>query len=231
MSGLMTDRVGQLIVDALTSVIAKMPTLSSGRQPVAIQSPLGQAAAAASIPVVLATEQSAAATPLYTRLSDGTAALPTTAAHVLRTAAFDKTTTYVTVFSGTSPAAAGHAESTAITGLSVFSAITIYALLAGATGGVLDVVLETSDGTHWVEYARFPTITAAASAVMYTLDPVLTGVISAAGSGLTTTFVLAANSFRGGHWGDTMRARLVAGSGTSAGSAQSIIIAGVRDTA
>ncbi len=220
---LASEKTLAAISTAIASILGRNPAL-------------GAAASSASSPVTLATDQATTTAPLYVRLTDGTSALLATAAHVLRVANYDKTTVQVDLLATgnekTSPATATYALSTAVTGLSVYSTITIHADLIGGTGGVLDIVLETSPdgGTTWYEYVRFATMSAAATA-SYAYDPVLDGSIVAVGKGLTTTFVLAAGTARNGHWGDRMRVRMVAGSGTSAGAIQSIKLYGVRDTA
>jgi hypothetical protein len=137
------------------------------------------------------------------------------------------------VADATSPAAASSsAVTTPVTGLAVFSSITIVVTITGATGGTLDVVIETSgNGTDWYEYVRFPTAAATAAAKSYTHDPQLTGAIVNVGKNLTTTMVLAANSARGGHWGDRMRVRYVTGASNTAGAVQAIEIHGVKDSA
>ena len=129
----------------------------------------------------------------------------------------------------TSPAAAGYSRSTAVTGFAQFEWIQIVATIQGATGGTLDIVVETSaDGTDWLEFCRFSQLSAAATAVTCSVDPVPDGVITARGKNLTTTFVIAAGSCVGGMWLDQMRVRMVAGGGTSAGAIQSVSVIGLR---
>ena len=172
-------------------------------------------------------------------LAKMSAKLPTvtaTAAGAVRVAAVDKGASLIDLLATgnekTSPATATYAVSTPVTGLGVFTAITIYADLLGATGGTLDIALETSpDGVNWYEYVRFANTAAAAAAKSFTYDPVLDGAIVNVGKNLTTTFVLAASTARGGHWGDQMRVRMVANASTTAGAVQSIKIEGVRDKA
>lgn len=129
----------------------------------------------------------------------------------------------------TSPAAAGHALSTPVLGFAQFEWIQIVATIQGATGGTLDMVVETSaDGSTWLELCRFVQLTAGATAATYTVDPTPDGIIVARGKNLTTTFVIAAGSCVGGMWLDRIRVRMVAGSGTSAGAVQSVSVIGLR---
>jgi hypothetical protein len=129
----------------------------------------------------------------------------------------------------TSPASATYSRSTAVTGFSQFEWIQIVATIQGATGGTLDIAIETSaDGSTWLELCRFVQLAAGATAATYTVDPTPDGIITARGRNLTTTFVLAAGSCVGGMWLDQMRVRMVAGSGTSAGAAQAISVIGLR---
>jgi hypothetical protein len=131
-----------------------------------------------------------------------------------------------------SPAAAGHSESTAVTGLGVYRAYTLIGDLVGATGGVLDVVVETSpNGTHWYEFARFTQKAAASAATSEHIDPVLDGKAVIVGMDLTTTFVLAQATCKNGILFDQARVRMVAGSGTSAGATQKVTLVGVRNPA
>jgi hypothetical protein len=132
----------------------------------------------------------------------------------------------------TSPAAASTVAQTPIaSGLERCNSLTINALIRGATGGTLDVYVQTShdEGATWVDLVHFPKLTAGAAVVRYAAhvsratsptNPVVVG------SG--TSPVLAANAIAGGSWGDSMRVLLVAGVSTSAGAAQSIEIVGHR---
>lgn len=127
----------------------------------------------------------------------------------------------------TSPAAAGYARTTPVTGFDRYESITVNAVLTGATGGALNVVVETSpNGTNWYELVHFPQIAAGAAAASYGVSIQLTGELVARGKNNTTTVSLATGTAFGGHWYDRMRVRFVAGSGTSAGAAQQVEVIG-----
>lgn len=135
--------------------------------------------------------------------------------------------------SDTSPAAASTAVSAATArDMAGFDAITILATLTGATGGTLDVYLQSSwdGGTTWYDLAHFTQLAAAASAVTYKATLALSTTIVTVGKGSTGTpaVALAANTVAGGHWGDLIRAVYVAGVGTTVGAAQLINIYGTN---
>lgn len=133
----------------------------------------------------------------------------------------------------TSPAAASTVVGTKKSGsLESAESLTIVAALTGATGGTLDVYLQTSydGGTTWYDFAHFAQVTAAA-AVVYKTWHVARQVQSAAAPvtvGKDAVPALAASTILGGSWGDLIRAVYVAGVGTAAGAAQSIQIIGHR---
>jgi hypothetical protein len=125
----------------------------------------------------------------------------------------------------TSPAAAGYSRSTDIQGFTKYSRdpIWVIATLQGATGGVLDVVVEISpDGTDWYEWIHFTQLAAAAAQTVITCIPDVVAALAAVGKNLTTTFVLAAGQVRGRPGFDHVRVRMVAGTGTSVGATQSV---------
>lgn len=145
------------------------------------------------------------------------------------------------VFAETSPAAAGTAISSAAVagssgaagvamltaGLDSFLSLTVVAKLVGATGGTLDVYLQSSpdQGTTWVDYAHFPQLAAGAAAVRYAFATAQ-GVQSAAPVvvGINGAPALAANTIVGGAWGDRLRLVMVAGAATTIGAAVNITI-------
>ncbi len=145
------------------------------------------------------------------------------------------------VFAETSPAAPGTAASSAAVagsngaagigmlaqGLDSFLSLNIVAKLVGATGGTLDVYIQTSpdQGTTWVDYVHFPQLASGASAIKYAFS-CAQGVQSAAPVvvGINTAPALAVNTILGGGWGDRMRLLMVAGGATSAGAAVNITI-------
>lgn len=139
------------------------------------------------------------------------------------------------VITDTSPAAAGTAVSAAtLGGLGRFDALSFFVTITGATGGTIDVYLQTSfdGGTTWYDYAHFAQSAAAAAAVTkYFAVP------NSDATGLTTVgkgtlaspgVALAASTILGGAWGDLMRAVYVAGASTSAGATQTIAVVGYQ---
>lgn len=149
-------------------------------------------------------------------------------------------------FSETSPAAAGTAASSnAISAVAAsypagvaaplddYDALDITAVLKGATGGTLDVYIQTSldGGVTWTDSVHFPQLAAGASQVIYrTSITHLAQPTSAApvvvGQGLNPA--LAVNVSVQGGWGDRARLVMVAGSGTSAGAVVSVTVAAQR---
>lgn len=131
---------------------------------------------------------------------------------------------------GTSPASATTAASTnTATGLDRFTSLHIYAEITGATGGSLNVYLQTSPdlGTTWVDYAAFPLASAGAAVAAYAFTVSRGSQQSsmiAVGKNLTPA--LTANSVLGGDFGDRMRAVFKANASTTAGAAQVITISG-----
>lgn len=128
-------------------------------------------------------------------------------------------------FSYTSANTAGTTAGTAQYGFGVYGSLWLYAELTGATGGTLDVYLQTSPdgGTTWVDYAHWPQVAGGASVILRSWavsrgaeQKTLTTV------GKSTSPALAANTIVGGAWGDGLRIVSVAGAGTSAGAAQVI---------
>jgi hypothetical protein len=136
--------------------------------------------------------------------------------------------------SDTSPASAITAIGDTVGGLSRYDALGIRATLTGATGGALDVYLQTSydSGTTWYDYVHFAQLSAGAavSTVAVGLPPAGVTALTAVGKGtLSTPSVgLAASTVIGGPWGDLMRAVYVGGASTSAGAAQIIEILGYQ---
>lgn len=118
--------------------------------------------------------------------------------------------------------------------LNQFDAICIVATLAGATGGTLDVYLQACVddlGTNWVDYAHFPQLAAgaASSTKVWTVSRAAQqATLTTVGTGTATTasVALAANTIVGGEFGDRLRVVLVAGAGTSGGTAVVIRIFG-----
>lgn len=144
--------------------------------------------------------------------------------------------------SSTSPAAASTAAGLGCSGLAKFLAIRVDAVLIGATGGALDVYIQRKIAPNtWVDWAHFPQLAAAASAVAYSLivqaanvGTPLTGSasqtiasIATAGTDATPVPALAAATLTLNHPGDMIRVVYVAGASTSAGGAQKIYVTGI----
>ncbi len=132
---------------------------------------------------------------------------------------------------GTSPATATTAVlGSAVGMLQQYDGLRIVASLIGATGGTLDVYLQTSvDGTTWYDYAHYAQLAAAAGAATLAFTVTRSAQqasITAIGSNASPA--LAANSVIGGDFGDRMRAICVAGAGTSVGALTTINITGVH---
>lgn len=148
----------------------------------------------------------------------------------------------VLTFAETSPAAPGTAASSvALVGssgaagvassqpidLTEFSSLSVTAALVGATGGPLDVYLQTSfdGGTTWVDYAHYPQLAALSAAVKYAFTTSMNAQNAApVVVGNNTTPALAANTVVGGAWGDRFRLLMVAGASTTAGAAVSVTL-------
>jgi hypothetical protein len=132
------------------------------------------------------------------------------------------------LISDTTPAAASTAIGDVIVGLGNYDSLQIVADLVGATGGTLDVYLQTSPdgGTTWYDYAHFPQLLAAAAAIRYMVNVSSRTTSSIVVVGKGTTPALALNTVVGGTWGDRLRALYVAGAATSAGAAITISIVG-----
>ena len=126
---------------------------------------------------------------------------------------------------GTTPAAPGTAVvGSAITWLDRYDVVRIAADLVGATGGPLDVYLQTSPngGANWYDFAHFPQLAAAAAATKYFVAPTGSNAITVVGKDLAPA--LAANTCVGGHPGERMRVVAVAGALTTAGAAVTISV-------
>src|SRR4051812_28718414 len=136
--------------------------------------------------------------------------------------------------SGTSPAAAsatvvGYTTSTE---LRSFSTCSFYAVVAGATGGTLDIYIQTAfkkvnASPTWVDVAHFPQLAAAAAASAFAFSITRWSPTSSAFvAGLNTvsgTPALAVNTVVPGIFGYLFRVVYKTGAGTTAGAAQSIL--------
>lgn len=129
---------------------------------------------------------------------------------------------------GTSPATAITAVSTPVA-VGKYDAIRIVAVLQGGTGGTLNPRLQSSwdGGTTWWDIVSFPQLAdgAAPTTRTITLSRFNANTTpTAVGSG--TSPALAAGTYLDGDFGDMIRAAYTAGSGTSAGTAQTIWVLG-----
>ena len=132
--------------------------------------------------------------------------------------------------SDTTPASASTAVGDVINGLAYFDEVTIHASLVGATGGTLDVYLQRKIAADtWVDWCHFAQLASGASAVRFTVpmsNPATSATVAVGiGTDAAPGVALAANTFIGGHPGNTVRAVYVAGASTSAGAAVVIRLA------
>lgn len=135
--------------------------------------------------------------------------------------------------SGTSPAAASTAAGTSYAlGLDACDSLTIIGALQGATGGTLDVYVQTSwdEGTTWYDFAHFTQLSAGAAAIKHAWHVSRASertTITTVGTG--TSPALAVGTIMSGGWGNMMRLVFVAGVGTSVGAAQSVSVFGIKN--
>lgn len=131
--------------------------------------------------------------------------------------------------SGTSPNAAATTAGKSAGGLHKYNAIRVDATLTGATGGALDVYLQTShdEGVSWNDFAHYAQLAGGAGVATYSFTAARSApVTSIVVTGRDATPALAANSVLGGEFGDRLRVLFVAGVGTSAGAGQTIYVSG-----
>lgn len=129
--------------------------------------------------------------------------------------------------SGTSPAAASTVAGSSSVSLAQFKVANIYGSIQGATGGNLDVYIQTSydGGTTWVDLVHFAQKAAGAAAVGYVFTVTRGLPIAATPVTVNTasgTPVLASGNCVPGGLGSYIRRVDVAGASTSAGAAQTI---------
>lgn len=136
---------------------------------------------------------------------------------------------FVQSITATSPAAASTVIHTALfNGDSIAKAdkIVIDAVLAGATGGTLDVYLQRKIASDtWRDFLHFPQLAAGAATVRYTATINGEGtslVVVGGGSDASPGVALAANTLVNVIPGGNIRIVFVAGASTSAGAAQTI---------
>lgn len=145
----------------------------------------------------------------------------------------------VHTLTATSPATATTEVSNHVGGLDRYDSLLIYSELTQATGGVLDVYIQTllhatgqsASGT-WVDYAHFPQLTAGSTVfkrvwtVSRHAQQTSLTTVGATAYGVTPVPALAANTILGGDWGGWWRLVFVAGASTSAGALQTVKIMG-----
>lgn len=142
------------------------------------------------------------------------------------------------ILSETSPAAASTvAGTTRAYGLGACDALTIVGQLVGATGGTLDVYLQTAFDANdvadasatWFDFAHFAQLAGGAAAIKllwHVNRATAVSTVTTIGSG--TSPALAASTILGGGWGNRMRLLFVAGAATSVGAVTSVTIIGHR---
>jgi hypothetical protein len=142
------------------------------------------------------------------------------------------------ILSETSPSAASTVAGTARAyGLAACEGLTVVGQLVGATGGTLDVYLQTAydaadvadASATWFDFAHFTQLAAGAAAVKvlwHVNRATAVSTVTTIGSG--TSPALAAATILGGSWGNRMRLLFTAGAGTSVGAATSVTLIGHR---
>lgn len=136
-----------------------------------------------------------------------------------------KTSRYL--LTSTSPATATTAVGDTVLGLDQWDAIGIVYTVQGASGGTLDICLQTSydGGTTWWDYVRFAQITAGAAAVSGRIYPfAFEADFVTVGKGSSPA--MTKGTCAGGFWGDQMRVLYTSGAGTVAGASQTIEVIG-----
>ena len=139
----------------------------------------------------------------------------------------------VYIITGTTPAAPGNAvlgtiapdvslvSPNVFADISQFESLALSVSLIGATGGALDVYIQSSPdlGVSWEDIAHSPQVAAGGGAVRYRWN---TGRWNGSATAVVTgDMVLAVNTYLQGEWGDRLRVKVLAGAGTSAGAAVS----------
>lgn len=149
------------------------------------------------------------------------------------------------IFAETSPSAAGTAASSqpvdssanylppGVAGpLDDYDSLDIVAELTGATGGTLDVYVQSNpDGQNqnWFDIAHFTQLAAAAAAVKYNCSiSLFTNATAPTVVGKNLSPALAANTMVQGPFSDRIRVLMVAGTGTSAGAAVRVTVCAQR---
>lgn len=135
-------------------------------------------------------------------------------------------TKLVAVVSNTSPAAASTVAGTTTVNISDLAWFQVYLDVQGATGGALDVYIQSRYGSLWVDWYHHPQMAAAAGSEKRVIVPESTSIVSTVGVDLVPA--LASGACVGGKPGDALRLCFVAGAGTSAGAAQVMRVIGFK---
>lgn len=113
-----------------------------------------------------------------------------------------------------------------------YESVEFIAELVGATGGPLDVYVQTNereDNGDWFDVIHFPQLLAAASAIKYNAAiSLFTNATAPIVIGKNASPALAANTIVQGPFGSRFRLCMVAGTSTSAGAAVKITVMGQR---
>jgi hypothetical protein len=137
--------------------------------------------------------------------------------------------------SSTSPAAPSTAVgATSGTRLGMYSTCSVYVAARGATGGTLDIYIQTlfkqlnTSPGMWVDVAHLPQQAAAGALTGYTFaltrwSPTTAAIFTPVNT-VAGTPVLAVNTTVPGILGYQLRVVYVAGAGTSAGAAQTVLV-------
>lgn len=134
----------------------------------------------------------------------------------------------VTATSPSSPGTAAAAATFASSDLHRADVLVVDAELVGATGGTLDVYLQTREGTDWIDLAHFPQLASGATARAYTFCITGDGLGALAPVGRNLSPALAANVNTNRTPRGELRLLFVAGTGTSAGASQSVMVTAYR---
>ena len=146
------------------------------------------------------------------------------------------------VFIETSPSAPGTTVSSVAVQNSAFAAgiagplndgdaLDIVADLVGATGGTLDVFIQTSPdgGPNWYDAIHFPQLAAGAAAIKFRAPiSLFTNLVAPGIVGKNLLPALAANTVVNGAFGDRCRLVMVASGGTTLGAAVRITVQSQR---
>jgi hypothetical protein len=137
--------------------------------------------------------------------------------------------------SDTSPAAPGTVVSKIVSpnssdtpavlaNLSEYESLVITAKVQGATGGTLDIYLQSWDGTDWIDWLHFTQLAGAAAAASLVYVPQQPATSTIVIVGRNASPLLASGTGVGGHPGESLRMLFVSGTGTTAGALQTVRI-------